>query len=88
MSSYSREIIGELVAGTLPWHQTKRIMSAYKDEDRLGNDTAPLSRSERQRYDATFAERKATIRRHFRRAKGNDTTPLSPSDLPVLSMLP
>ena len=35
MSSYSREIIGELVAGTLPWHQTKRIMSAYKDEDRF-----------------------------------------------------
>jgi acetone carboxylase, gamma subunit len=35
MSSYSREIIGELVAGTLPWHQTKRIMSAYKDDDRF-----------------------------------------------------
>ena len=35
MTSYSKEIIGDLVAGKLPWHQTKRIMSAYKDEDRF-----------------------------------------------------
>lgn len=35
MSSYSRDVIRDLVSGQLPWHQTKRIMSAYKDEDRF-----------------------------------------------------
>src|SRR5262245_16434379 len=35
MTSYSKEIVRDLVSGTLPWHQTKRIMSAYKDEDRF-----------------------------------------------------
>lgn len=35
MSSYSREIIRDLVSGQLPWPQTRRIMSAYKDEDRF-----------------------------------------------------
>ena len=35
MTSYSKEVIRDLVAGTLPWQQTKRIMSAYKDEDRF-----------------------------------------------------
>jgi acetone carboxylase gamma subunit len=35
MTSYSKEIIGNLIDGTLPWHQTKRIMSAYKDDDRF-----------------------------------------------------
>jgi len=35
MSSYSKETIHDLISGTLPWHQTKRIMSAYKDEDRF-----------------------------------------------------
>ena len=35
MTSYSKEIIRDLVSGALPWHQTKRIMSAYKDEDRF-----------------------------------------------------
>ncbi len=35
MSSYSKEVIRDLAAGTLPWPQTKRIMSAYKDEDRF-----------------------------------------------------
>jgi len=35
MTSYPKETIRELVAGTLPWHQTKQIMSAYKDDDRF-----------------------------------------------------
>ena len=35
MTSYSKDVIRDLVSGTLPWHQTKRIMSAYKDEDRF-----------------------------------------------------
>ena len=35
MTSYSRDVIRDLVAGTLPWHQTRRIMSAYKDDDRF-----------------------------------------------------
>jgi acetone carboxylase gamma subunit len=35
MTSYSKDVIGDLVSGKLRWHQTKRIMSAYKDEDRF-----------------------------------------------------
>lgn len=35
MTSYSKDVIRDLVEGRLPWHQTKRIMSAYKDEDRF-----------------------------------------------------
>ena len=35
MTTYNKSIIGDLVNGQLPWHQTKRIMSAYKDEDRF-----------------------------------------------------
>ena len=35
MTSYSKEVIRDLVAGTLPWPQTRRIMSAYKDDDRF-----------------------------------------------------
>ncbi|MBZ9657563.1 acetone carboxylase subunit gamma [Mesorhizobium sp. ESP-6-4] len=35
MTSYSKEVIADLVAGTLPWPQTRRIMSAYKDDDRF-----------------------------------------------------
>ena len=35
MTSYSHEVIGDLIEGRLPWPQTKRIMSAYKDEDRF-----------------------------------------------------
>ena len=38
MSSYSKEVIRDLAAGTLPWPQTKRIMSAYKDDDRFLQD--------------------------------------------------
>ena len=35
MTSYSKEVIRDLVAGQLPWPQTRRIMSAYKDDDRF-----------------------------------------------------
>ena len=35
MTSYSKEVISDLVTGRLPWHQTRRIMSAYKDDDRF-----------------------------------------------------
>lgn len=35
MTAYSKEVIRDLVSGQLPWPQTKRIMSAYKDEDRF-----------------------------------------------------
>lgn len=35
MASYSTTVIRDLIQGQLPWHQTKRIMSAYKDEDRF-----------------------------------------------------
>ena len=42
MTSYSREIIRDLVSGTLPWHQTKRIMSAYTDDARFFKMVAVL----------------------------------------------
>ena len=35
MALYSQEVIRDLTAGRLAWPQTKRIMSAYKDEDRF-----------------------------------------------------
>ena len=35
MTHYSKETIADLVSGQLPWPQTKRIMSAYKDEARF-----------------------------------------------------
>jgi acetone carboxylase gamma subunit len=35
MTSYSKEVLRDLTAGRLPWPQTKRIMSAYKDDDRF-----------------------------------------------------
>ncbi|RUX14567.1 acetone carboxylase subunit gamma, partial [Mesorhizobium sp. M7A.F.Ca.CA.002.14.1.2] len=35
MTSYSKEVLGDLAAGKLPWPQTRRIMSAYKDDDRF-----------------------------------------------------
>lgn len=35
MTSYSKEVIGDLVEGSLPWPDTRRIMSAYKDDDRF-----------------------------------------------------
>src|ERR1700751_222220 len=42
MTSYSKEVIADLVAGTLPWPQTRRIMSAYKDDDRFFKYVAVL----------------------------------------------
>lgn len=35
MTSYSKETIRDLVAGELPWPQARRMMSAYKDDDRF-----------------------------------------------------
>jgi acetone carboxylase gamma subunit len=35
MSQYPKEVIRDLVDGRLPWPQTRRVMSAYKDDDRF-----------------------------------------------------
>ena len=35
MKTYPKDVIADLIAGTLPWAQTKDIMSSYKDEDRF-----------------------------------------------------
>jgi acetone carboxylase gamma subunit len=35
MTAYSKEIVRDLAAGQLAWPHVKRIMSAYKDEDRF-----------------------------------------------------
>jgi acetone carboxylase gamma subunit len=35
MTDCSKDILAELIEGRLPWHQTKRIMSSYKDDDRF-----------------------------------------------------
>jgi acetone carboxylase gamma subunit len=35
MPSYPTDVIADLIDGRLPWDQTKRIMSDYKDEDRF-----------------------------------------------------
>lgn len=35
MTSTSEAVIRDLIAGELPWHQVKQIMSGYKDEDRF-----------------------------------------------------
>lgn len=42
MTSYSQETIRDLIDGRLPWSQTRRIMSAYKDEDRFWKALAAL----------------------------------------------
>lgn len=42
MTSYSQETIRDLIDGRLPWPQTRRIMSAYKDEDRFWKAIAAL----------------------------------------------
>jgi acetone carboxylase gamma subunit len=42
MTGYSQDTIRDLVQGTLPWPQTRRIMSAYKDEDRFWKYLAVL----------------------------------------------
>src|SRR5712692_5994233 len=33
--SYPSNVIADLITGRLPWEQTKRIMSDYKDADRI-----------------------------------------------------
>ncbi len=35
MLSYSKDVIADLIEGRLPWEQTKRIMSAFKDRERF-----------------------------------------------------
>lgn len=35
MTSYSKQTISDLVSGRLPWPETRRVMSAYKDDDRF-----------------------------------------------------
>jgi acetone carboxylase gamma subunit len=35
MTSYSKELLRDLASGELAWPQVKRIMSAYKDDDRF-----------------------------------------------------
>jgi acetone carboxylase gamma subunit len=35
MPSYPTDVIADLISGQLPWEQTKRIMSDYKDSDRF-----------------------------------------------------
>ncbi len=35
MSQYSKEVIGDLVDGKLPWKMLKEMMSKYKDADRF-----------------------------------------------------
>lgn len=35
MNTQSKEVIRDLVSGRLPWPQTRRIMSAYKDDNRF-----------------------------------------------------
>lgn len=33
--SYPQDVIADLIDGKLPWEQTKRIMSSFKDKDRF-----------------------------------------------------
>ena len=42
MTEYSQAVIRDLVAGALPFNQTRRIMSAYKDDDRFQKYVAVL----------------------------------------------
>jgi acetone carboxylase gamma subunit len=35
MPTYPTDVVADLIDGKLPWDQTKRIMSDYKDEDRF-----------------------------------------------------
>jgi len=35
MTTYPKDVIADLIDGRLPWEQTKRIMSDYKDADRF-----------------------------------------------------
>jgi acetone carboxylase gamma subunit len=35
MPTYPKDVIADLIDGRLPWEQTKRVMSAFKDADRF-----------------------------------------------------
>lgn len=35
MSSYSKDVISDLMAGRLPWQTTRQIMADFKDEERF-----------------------------------------------------
>jgi len=35
MATYDKDVIADLIDGKLPWPDTKRIMSSFKDEDRF-----------------------------------------------------
>jgi acetone carboxylase gamma subunit len=43
--SYPNNVIADLITGRLPWEQTKRIMSDYKDADRFDKYIAVLQTS-------------------------------------------
>ena len=40
--SYPQDVIADLIDGKLPWDQTKRIMSSFKDKDRFDTYIAVL----------------------------------------------
>ena len=40
--SYPQDVIADLIDGRLPWDQTKRIMSSFKDKDRFDKYIAVL----------------------------------------------
>jgi acetone carboxylase, gamma subunit len=40
--SYPKDVIADLIDGKLPWDQTKRIMSSFKDTDRFETYVAVL----------------------------------------------
>jgi acetone carboxylase, gamma subunit len=42
MTAYTKDVIRDLIEGKLPWPETKRIMSAYKDDDRFFKALAVL----------------------------------------------
>lgn len=35
MDSYPKDVVADLIDGRLPWDQTRRIMTSYKDRDRF-----------------------------------------------------
>lgn len=42
MASYPKDVIADLIDGKLPWEQTKRIQSSFKDSDRFDTYVAVL----------------------------------------------
>ena len=57
------EIIRDLIAGQLPWHQTRQIMSAYKDEGRFLQYLAVLQQRMRLERPHSPADRPASVHR-------------------------